>query len=114
MDIRITTTNLSYMSRSTGVTVDLLEHIGSITRVAETLTLTLPGLYENNPLLLNFHVATELKAAGFDVMVPPDPTGLEPAPAQGIQTPSAIMATANGTMSPEVAAFMNIGQGGSQ
>lgn len=81
MDMRITMTQLSYLNRSTTVTVDLLERIGVITRVAETLTLTLPGLYENNPRTLDYKVALLVSEAGFDVLVPPDPIGTEPPPA---------------------------------
>lgn len=85
MDIRITSTSLSFLSRSTTVTVELLEHLGVITRVAEKLTLTLPGIYENNPMLLKYNIAKQLNAAGFTVMIPPDPTGLEQPPAMGEQ-----------------------------
>lgn len=66
--VKIKSVGVEFPTNTTRVTVELTETAGIITRVAETLTLDVPGIYQNMNSELFGIVLTELKAGGFDVM----------------------------------------------
>lgn len=66
--VKIKSVGVEFPTNTTRVTIDLTETSGIITRVAETLTLDVPGIYQNMNSELFGTILTELKAAGYDVM----------------------------------------------
>lgn len=66
--VRINSVGVEFPTNTTTVSVDIVETTGKITRVLETLTLEIEGLYQNMSSELFEKVLTELNEAGFDVL----------------------------------------------
>jgi carbon monoxide dehydrogenase subunit G len=66
--VRINSVGVEYPTNTTTISVDLIETTGKITRVTETLSLTIEGVYQNMTSELFDKVLLELSEAGFDVM----------------------------------------------
>lgn len=65
--INIQTVAVEFPNQVTKVTLNIVETTGIITKVVETLTLSIPGIYQTlNSELYNI-VLTELNNAGYDV-----------------------------------------------
>lgn len=59
-----------YVTREVEVTVELLEQIGNITKLADRLTFVIKKPYDSITPALNYEVATFLYAQGYPVSVP--------------------------------------------
>jgi hypothetical protein len=68
--LRINSVGVEFPTNTTSVTVDIVESLGSITRVVETLTVDIPGIYQNMTNELLSAVTTEIINAGFDIPNP--------------------------------------------
>jgi hypothetical protein len=68
--LRINSVGVEFPTNTTSVTVDIVESLGSITRVVETLTVDIPGIYQNMTNELLSAVTTEIVNAGFDIPNP--------------------------------------------
>lgn len=66
--IKIHSVGVEFPTNTTTVNVDIVETSGRITRVVESLSLEIEGLYQNMSSELFDKVLSELQAGGFDVM----------------------------------------------
>ncbi len=66
--INIKSVGVEFPTNTTTVSVDVVETTGRITRVVESVTVLIEGIYQNMTSELFEKVITELKEAGIDVM----------------------------------------------